>query len=179
LKARILAVLAALLVTGSLGVGYESGIHLPPSTNTIISLPSSVPPCTDIANSATITPIPCGQLSSTFAFVVDRINLTAPTASDGNGTLALTLVFRGFDFQYTTLLVAINASIIVEYSASLMHNGSHIIQVPSILLTSQGTAHLTAGERYQVVLEAVTSTGEPPPEGEPAYDTVYVYLRAT
>ncbi len=159
-----------------------------PASSTV-SLPSSIPPCTNIAISTTITAIPCGGVSSNYAFVVDSIRLTAPSSSGKNGTLTLTLILRGDYLKNTTLSVYVNRTLI-EHSAAIMLNGTHILQVPYIVHTPQecnpssqcsppSTVYLAAGQRLEIIFDELYSPGGPPPVGEPVTNELRVFLRAT
>ena len=163
---------------------YSSG-----STSTAVSLPPSIPSCTNIANSTTITPIPCGGVGSGYAFVVDSIRLTAPSSSGKNGTLTLTLILRGDYIKNTDMWVWVNRTVI-EHSAATMLNGTHVLQVPSIVRTPQecsassrcnpaSTVSLAAGQRLEIIVDELYSPGGPPPGGEPVGSELRVFLQVT
>jgi len=141
---------------------------------------SSIPQCTNIAISTTITPIPCGFAptfgeSPPYEFVVNSINLTAPSPSGKNGTFTLTLTLKGSDQENTTLwsmYIWLNRSLLIGPSPAIMWNGTRIIEVPST------TAHVIAGQRYEVILDEVYTPGGPPPAGEPITNELRVFLRA-
>ena len=137
---------------------------------------TSIPQCTNIANSGTITLIPCGFLGGTtpYEFVVDAISLSAPSSSSGNDTLTLTLTLSG-DHQENTakwsMVVWLNDSLIGGPSPAVMWNGTHTIAVSSV--------HVVAGQRYEVIIDETYSPGGPPPAGEPITNELRIFLLAS
>ena len=196
MHSRAIATVAIIIALVVISAGLLFFHRSSPPTNTTVSYPfttvltySSIPSCTNLANSTTITPIPCGGVSSNYAFVVDSIRLTAPTSSGKNGTLALTLILRGDYLKNTTIWVSVNRTTI-EQSAAIMLNGTHTLQVPFIISTPQecfpsskcnppSTVHLAAGQRLEIIVDELYSPGGPPPGGEPITEELRVFLRAT
>jgi hypothetical protein len=101
--------------------------------------------------------------------------LRAPSSSGGNGTLTLTLTLSGADQENATLWsmdILLNRSILASPSPAIMWNGTHTMEVPS-------TAHIIAGQRFEIILDEVYSSGGPPPAGEPITNELRIFLVAS